>query len=41
MGTSVEDFFEDLEKTTNLGRKLPSWHGELYLEVNLIFYHSH
>jgi alpha-mannosidase len=37
MGHSVDDFFEDLEKTSNEGKKLPNWHGELYLEVCLTF----
>ena len=33
MGHSVDEFFLDLEKTSQEGRKLPAWHGELYLEV--------
>jgi alpha-mannosidase len=35
MGTSVEDFYADLERDTNFGETLPTWHGELYLEVCL------
>ena len=33
MGTSVEDFYADIERDTNYGETLPTWHGELYLEV--------
>lgn len=33
MGDSVDLFFETLEKKTDGGKKLPNWHGELYLEV--------
>ncbi|RXW22273.1 hypothetical protein EST38_g3570 [Candolleomyces aberdarensis] len=41
MGHSVDDFFEDLEKTSNEGKKLPNWHGELYLEFHRGTYTSH
>ncbi|TFK19473.1 alpha-mannosidase [Coprinopsis marcescibilis] len=41
MGSSVDDFFEDLEETTNAGKKLPNWHGELYLEFHRGTYTSH
>lgn len=33
MGASVEEFYADLERDTNFGETLPTWHGELYLEV--------
>lgn len=33
MGHSVDDFFRDVETKTAHGKKLPVWHGELYLEV--------
>ncbi|KAF8878221.1 glycoside hydrolase family 38 protein [Infundibulicybe gibba] len=33
MGHSVEQFFENLQTSSGEGRKLPNWHGELYLEV--------
>ena len=33
MGRSVDEFFENIEKTSDAGRTLPTWHGELYLEV--------
>ncbi|KAJ3513202.1 hypothetical protein NMY22_g15114 [Coprinellus aureogranulatus] len=41
MGSSVDDFFVDLEKTSGEGRKLPNWHGELYLEFHRGTYTSH
>ncbi|KAF6748244.1 alpha-mannosidase [Ephemerocybe angulata] len=41
VGHSVEDFFEDLEKTSAEGSKLPNWHGELYLEFHRGTYTSH
>ena len=34
MGSSVNDFFTDIEERTDAGRTLPNWHGELYLEVS-------
>ncbi|TFK38533.1 glycoside hydrolase family 38 protein [Crucibulum laeve] len=41
MGHSVDEFFEDLEKSTDEGKKLPNWHGELYLEFHRGTYTSH
>ncbi|KAF9516132.1 glycoside hydrolase family 38 protein [Hydnum rufescens UP504] len=41
MGTSVDDFFDDVEKNSDEGRKLPNWHGELYLEFHRGTYTSH
>ncbi|KAG8760256.1 Glycoside hydrolase, 38 vacuolar alpha mannosidase [Serendipita sp. 396] len=41
MGTSVEDFFADIERDTNYGETLPTWHGELYLEFHRGTYTSH
>ena len=34
MGSSVDDFFTDIEERTDAGRTLPNWNGELYLEVS-------
>ncbi|ORY82383.1 family 38 glycoside hydrolase [Leucosporidium creatinivorum] len=34
MGQSVEGFFEDILKKTEGGKTLPSWNGELYLELH-------
>ncbi|KAF8309652.1 glycoside hydrolase family 38 protein [Clavulina sp. PMI_390] len=41
MGTSVEDFYDDIHKQTNHGATLPAWHGELYLEFHRGTYTSH
>lgn len=41
MGASVEDFYRDLERDTNFGETLPTWHGELYLEFHRGTYTSH
>ena len=41
MGTSVEDFFLDVERDTRHGETLPNWHGELYLEFHRGTYTSH
>ena len=41
MGTSVEDFFLDVERDTKHGKTLPNWHGELYLEFHRGTYTSH
>ncbi|KAH6912224.1 alpha-mannosidase [Coprinopsis sp. MPI-PUGE-AT-0042] len=41
MGHSVDEFFADLESTTNEGKTLPNWHGELYLEFHRGTYTSH
>ncbi|EIN03570.1 glycoside hydrolase family 38 protein [Punctularia strigosozonata HHB-11173 SS5] len=41
MGSSVEDFFDDITKTTEAGKTLPNWHGELYLEFHRGTYTSH
>ncbi|KAI5983893.1 glycoside hydrolase family 38 protein, partial [Pisolithus albus] len=32
MGSTVEQFFEDIERDSKGGRSLPVWRGELYLE---------
>jgi len=34
-GHSVEDFFATILKTTNDGKDLVTWSGELYLEASL------
>ncbi|GAA5929068.1 alpha-mannosidase [Sporobolomyces koalae] len=34
MGTSVDEFYDNLVKTTDNGAKLPTWSGELYLELH-------
>ncbi|KAJ4488346.1 glycosyl hydrolases family 38 N-terminal domain-containing protein [Lentinula aciculospora] len=41
MGHSVDEFFEHLMETTATGKKLPNWHGELYLEFHRGTYTSH
>ncbi|ESK96763.1 glycoside hydrolase family 38 protein [Moniliophthora roreri MCA 2997] len=41
MGRSVDQFFEHLEKKSEQGKKLPNWHGELYLEFHRGTYTSH
>ncbi|KAL5496105.1 AMS1 [Sanghuangporus vaninii] len=41
MGHSIEDFFHDVEGKTEQGKKLPAWHGELYLEFHRGTYTSH
>ncbi|EJD05282.1 glycoside hydrolase family 38 protein [Fomitiporia mediterranea MF3/22] len=41
MGHSIEDFFRDVDKKTAHGKKLPAWHGELYLEFHRGTYTSH
>ncbi|KAJ3983926.1 glycosyl hydrolases family 38 N-terminal domain-containing protein [Lentinula detonsa] len=41
MGHSVDEFFEHLLETTSTGKKLPNWHGELYLEFHRGTYTSH
>jgi len=34
MGGTVDDFFEKVEKNSDYGKKLVSWHGELYFELH-------
>ncbi|GAA5842560.1 hypothetical protein JCM5353_008469, partial [Sporobolomyces roseus] len=34
MGNSVDQFYDNLVKTTDNGKKLPTWSGELYLELH-------
>lgn len=34
MGPTVNDFYNELSKDTDNGKKLPSWRGELYLEYH-------
>ncbi|KAJ3574050.1 hypothetical protein NP233_g2021 [Leucocoprinus birnbaumii] len=41
MGRSVDEFFEVIEKSTNAGKTLPNWNGELYLEFHRGTYTSH
>ncbi|OAX33098.1 glycoside hydrolase family 38 protein [Rhizopogon vinicolor AM-OR11-026] len=41
MGSSVEEFFEDIEKESKEGTTLPVWKGELYLEFHRGTYTSH
>ncbi|KAK7464842.1 Glycoside hydrolase, 38 vacuolar alpha mannosidase [Stygiomarasmius scandens] len=41
MGHSVDEFFDHLADSTALGKKLPNWHGELYLEFHRGTYTSH
>ncbi|KAG9021627.1 Glycoside hydrolase, 38 vacuolar alpha mannosidase, partial [Tulasnella sp. JGI-2019a] len=41
MGNSVDEFFEDIHETTEEGKRLPTWHGELYLEFHRGTYTSH
>ncbi|KAH9037516.1 glycoside hydrolase family 38 protein [Lactarius pseudohatsudake] len=33
MGPSVDDFYDHLKTSSDAGRNLPNWRGELYLEV--------
>ncbi|KAF5362894.1 hypothetical protein D9758_007045 [Tetrapyrgos nigripes] len=41
MGHSVDEFFDHLAEESALGKKLPNWHGELYLEFHRGTYTSH
>ncbi|CED85351.1 glycoside hydrolase family 38 protein [Phaffia rhodozyma] len=41
MGGHMDDFFERLQKSTDNGKKLPSWKGELYFELHRGTYTSH
>ncbi|KAG1744557.1 glycoside hydrolase family 38 protein [Suillus paluster] len=41
MGSSVEEFFEDIEEDSKAGKTLPVWKGELYLEFHRGTYTSH
>lgn len=41
MGSSVEEFFEDIEEGSKEGKTLPVWKGELYLEFHRGTYTSH
>ncbi|KAG7087583.1 hypothetical protein E1B28_013537 [Marasmius oreades] len=41
MGHSVDEFFERLAEKSEGGRKLPNWHGEMYLEFHRGTYTSH
>ncbi|KAG8908987.1 Glycoside hydrolase, 38 vacuolar alpha mannosidase [Tulasnella sp. 403] len=41
MGDSVDDFYNDIHATTDEGKTLPVWHGELYLEFHRGTYTSH
>ncbi|KAJ3842876.1 glycosyl hydrolases family 38 N-terminal domain-containing protein [Lentinula raphanica] len=41
MGHSVDEFFDHLLESTSSGKKLPNWHGELYLEFHRGTYTSH
>ncbi|KAF5347291.1 hypothetical protein D9756_009971 [Leucocoprinus leucothites] len=41
MGHSVDEFFKDIEQSTEEGKTLPNWHGELYLEFHRGTYTSH
>jgi len=41
MGHSVDEFFEEVEKTSKEGKNLPNWKGELYLEFHRGTYTSH
>jgi alpha-mannosidase len=41
MGRSVDEFYEELLKKSDAGKKLPNWHGELYLEFHRGTYTSH
>lgn len=34
LGCTVKDFYDDLARDTDNGKKLPSWRGELYLEYH-------
>ncbi|KAI0287851.1 glycoside hydrolase family 38 protein [Russula brevipes] len=41
MGRSVDEFYDHLKTSSDAGRKLPNWHGELYLEFHRGTYTSH
>ncbi|EJD35944.1 hypothetical protein AURDEDRAFT_74783, partial [Auricularia subglabra TFB-10046 SS5] len=41
MGKTVGEFFEEIDARTTAGKKLPNWHGELYLEFHRGTYTSH
>ncbi|KAK1215351.1 Glycoside hydrolase, 38 vacuolar alpha mannosidase [Marasmius sp. AFHP31] len=41
MGHSVDEFFDHLLKKSEEGKRLPNWHGELYLEFHRGTYTSH
>ncbi|KAF9228240.1 glycoside hydrolase family 38 protein [Gyrodon lividus] len=41
MGSTVEQFFEDIERESKEGNTLPVWRGELYLEFHRGTYTSH
>ncbi|KAJ7643881.1 glycoside hydrolase family 38 protein [Roridomyces roridus] len=41
MGRSVDEFFDYLSESTNAGKTLPNWNGELYLEFHRGTYTSH
>lgn len=41
MGSSFEDFFHKVRDTTNAGKDLVTWSGELYLEYHRGTYTSH
>ncbi|KAJ7872246.1 glycoside hydrolase family 38 protein [Mycena leptocephala] len=41
MGHSVDEFFDNLAESTQGGRVLPNWKGELYLEFHRGTYTSH
>ncbi|KAF9235409.1 glycoside hydrolase family 38 protein [Melanogaster broomeanus] len=41
MGSTVEKFFEDIERESKEGSTLPVWRGELYLEFHRGTYTSH
>ncbi|CAK5279299.1 unnamed protein product [Mycena citricolor] len=41
MGSSVDEFFAYLEKSSEGGKTLPNWRGELYLEFHRGTYTSH
>jgi alpha-mannosidase len=41
MGPSVDEFYDHLKTSSDGGRKLPNWRGELYLEFHRGTYTSH
>ncbi|KAH8999594.1 glycoside hydrolase family 38 protein [Lactarius hatsudake] len=41
MGPSVDDFYDHLKTSSDAGRNLPNWRGELYLEFHRGTYTSH
>ncbi|GMK54493.1 hypothetical protein CspeluHIS016_0110790 [Cutaneotrichosporon spelunceum] len=41
MGGTIEKFYDAIRKETNNGRTLPTWHGELYLEIHRATYTTH